>query len=124
GDNEKKAEELFYRAAEYFKNDDLIQAEKYFRLAIELAPSFADAYEGLGVMLGRQERFQEALDLMQKLSEVEPSSVLAHTNMSLYLMRLGKIEEAEEQKSLATVKSFQQFGKEAQSKDILEREKK
>lgn len=32
-------------------------------------------------------------------------------------MKLGKIEEAEEQKSLATVKSFQKFGDEAKSKE-------
>ena len=47
----------------------------------------------------------------------DPSSVLAHTNKSLYLMKLGKIDEAEEQKSLATVKSFQKFGDEAKLKD-------
>ena len=35
-------------------------------------------------------------------------------------MKLGKIEEAEEEKAQATVKSFSHFGKEAQAKKALE----
>jgi tetratricopeptide (TPR) repeat protein len=48
--------------------------------------------------------------------------VMAHTNKSLYLMKLGKIEEAEAEKSLATVKSFAQFGEEAKLKKALSEE--
>lgn len=117
GDSFSKAQDLFHEATECFKNEDLKLAEEKFKLAIKIDPSFADAYESLGVMLGRQERFQEAIDLMKQLSEVDPKSVLAHTNMSLYLMRLGKITEAEEQKSMATIKSFQSFGDEAERKE-------
>ena len=117
GDPKTKALELYYQGTDEFKVDHLTAAEEKFRLAIKLDPTLGDAYEALGVMLGRLERFQEAIDLMQELSVVNPKSVLAHTNMSLYLMKLGKIEEAEEQKSLATVKSFQSFGDEAKNKE-------
>lgn len=124
GNAEAKARELFYEATDHFKDEELMLAEEKFRLALKIDPTFADAYESLGVMLGRQERFQEAIDLMKALSEVNPKSVLAHTNMSLYLMRLGKIPEAEEQKSLATVKSFQSFGDEAKQKEAEDNRKK
>jgi tetratricopeptide (TPR) repeat protein len=117
GDSQSKAKELFYDATEDFKMDSLQSAEIKFRLAIKLDPTFADAYESLGVMLGRLGRFEEAIDLMNKLSEVDDKSILAHTNMSLYLMKMGKIAEAEEQKSLATIKSFQSFGHEAKRKE-------
>lgn len=125
GDNHSKARELFYNAADDFKLERLDEAEKKFRLAIQIDPGFADAYEALGVMLGRLERYQEAIDLMQELSKVDTKSVLAHTNMSLYLMKMGKISEAEEQKSLATIKSFQSFGDEAKKKEVetLKKEK-
>lgn len=116
GNTSSKALELYYQASDDFRYDRLTDAEEKFRLAIKIDPGLADAYESLGVMLGRQERFQEAIDVMKQLSDINPKSVLAHTNMSLYLMRLGKIEEAEEQKSLATVKSFQSFGDEAKRK--------
>ncbi len=118
-----KAEELFYEGSDHFRKDELELAEEKFRLAIKMDPGFADAYESLGVMLGRLERFEEALALMKKLSEVNPKSVLAHTNMSLFLMRLGRIEEAEEHKSLATVKSFQSYGDEAEQKELEEKRK-
>lgn len=123
GSKLEKAQELFYAGTDSFRNDDNTKAEELLRLALKFDPGFADAYEALGVMLGREERFNEAIELMQKLLEVDPASVMAHTNMSLYLMRLGRIEEAEEHKSHATVKSFQKFGEEARVKEELEKRK-
>jgi tetratricopeptide (TPR) repeat protein len=123
GDPKEKSLENFYLGAECFKNNQLHLAESFLKNAIELDPGNADAFESLGVMLGRQERFSEAIDLMDKLAAVDPSSVLANTNKSLYLMRLGKIEEAEQEKSLATIKSFQKFGDEAKLKEKIEQEK-
>lgn len=121
GDRREKAVELFHEASELFKKDNYASAEECLRLAIAIDPTYGDAYESLGVMLGRLERFPEAIELMQHLSEVDPDSVLAHTNMSLYLMRLGKIEEAEAQKSQATLKSFKHFGTEAKLKEEAEK---
>jgi folate-binding protein YgfZ len=124
GKNTDKAEEVFIEATNYFKKDDNEKTEQYFKMAIDLDPHHADSIESLGVLLGRLGRFEEAIEWMKKLSEVKPSSVLAHTNMSVYLMKLGKIEEAEEHKSLAMVKSFQTFGEEAKIKEKLAEEKK
>jgi tetratricopeptide (TPR) repeat protein len=118
-----KAEELFYQASDAFRTDDFDLAESLFRQSLLIDPTFADAYEGLGVMLGRQERFAEAVELMNQLSQVDTDSVLAHTNKSLYLMRMGKIQEAEEEKAQATLKSFKKFGQEAKLKEELEKEK-
>nr|MBA2404408.1 tetratricopeptide repeat protein [Bdellovibrionales bacterium] len=124
GSEVEKSLELYYAALEAFKKDDFITAETNLKQAIELNPKFADAYESLGVILGRLERFPEAIVLMDHLTAVDPSSVLAHTNKSLFLMKMGKIEEAEEQKSLATIKSFQKFGDEAKLKEQIQTEKK
>ena len=124
GDAVEKSRELYYAGTDHFRHDELKEAEDKIRLAIKLDPTFGDAYESLGVMLGRQDRYPEAIELMQKLSDVDPASVLAHTNMSLFLMKMGKITEAEEQKSLATVKSFQMFGAEAKNKEVEEARKK
>lgn len=124
GSREAKSAELFFAGADAFRLDDLSLAEECFRMAIKIDPKNSDAYEALGVMLGRLERFQEAIDLMDELSAVDPDSVMAHTNKSLYLMKLGKIEEAEEEKSKSTLKSFARFGKEADEKRALEEQKK
>ena len=124
GDPKAKALELYYGASDDFKHEKLPEAEEKYRMAIKLDPTLADAYESLGVMLGRLDRYPEAIELMKELSRVNPKSVLAHTNMSLFYMKLGKITEAEEEKSLATVKSFQSFGDEAKSKELEEQRKK
>lgn len=117
GDPESKAQELYDTALTAFRNDDLKLAEDYLRKAIEFHPHFSDAYEALGVMLGRQERYPEAIALMEKLTEVDPDSSMAHTNLSLFLMKVGKIEEAENHKATATLKSFKKFGEEAKVKE-------
>lgn len=117
GRPEEKAQELYDSALEDFRHDQLESAEKKLRQAIQLNPAFADVFESLGVMLGRQERFHEAIDLMEQLIQVDPDSSMAHTNLSLYLMRTGKIEEAENHKSQATLKSFKKFGEEARTKE-------
>ena len=124
GSHAAKSTELFYAGAEAFRVDDLETAERLFRASIKFDPTNSDSYEALGVMLGRLERFQEAIDLMDQLAESDPDSVMSHTNKSLYLMKLGKIEEAEEEKSKATLKSFARFGKEANDKRAKEERQK
>jgi folate-binding protein YgfZ len=116
GTPSEKAKELFYEASDFFLKDNLESAEECFKLSLIQDPTFADSLEALGVLLGRVGRFEEAIAYMKRLAQVDQTSVLAHTNMSLYLMKLGKIEEAEEQKSQATLKSFAKFGEEAKQK--------
>ena len=109
----QRARAIYERGAEAFRENREDRALEIFRKALFYDPCFADAYESLGVILGRQGKYEEALAFMDKLLEVEPHSVMAHTNKSLYLMKLGKIEEAEEEKALATVAGFTQLGKKA-----------
>lgn len=115
-DKNQKAEYYYDYAISLFQNDEEQMALKYLYATIQLKPDFADAYEVIGVILGRHEKYNEGIEYMDKLLAVDESSVMAHTNKSLYLMKLGKIEEAEEQKSMATVKTFERLGKEAAAK--------
>jgi folate-binding protein YgfZ len=118
------ADDLYHFAVEQFHNDDEQSAIDLFQAVISLSPAYADAYESLGVIYGRQEKFEKGIELMDELLSVDSDSVLAHTNKSLFLMKLGKIEEAEEEKGHATFKSFAMFGKEAETKRAQEEAKK
>lgn len=115
-DNKIIANELYELGVEEFHLEHTDNAKNLLRRSIEFDRSFADSYETLGVICGNEGAHQEAIDLMDQLLEVDPDSVMAHTNKSLYFMKMGKIEEAEDEKSLATLASFKMFGKEAQSK--------
>ena len=120
---EQKAHELYAVAVGHFKRGEEGEAIDLLESIITSVPEFPDAYESLGVILGRQGRYEEAVVLMDRLLEVDGSSVMAHTNKSLYFMKMGRIEEAEEEKARATVESFRKLGKEAQDKKNLEERK-
>ncbi|MFZ4712818.1 MAG: hypothetical protein ACOYL6_03850 [Bacteriovoracaceae bacterium] len=120
------AYDILEAASRVFTHENNLGLAKTFLMwGIEIAPDVADLYESLGVILGREEKFLEAIELMDKLSQVDENSVMAYTNKSLYLMKLGKIEEAEAAKATATIKSFAYFGNEAKKKnEALLREEK
>ncbi len=125
GSYQEKAKELYYNAIDLFTVNELNPAiENKLMMAIKFDPSFEDAYESLGVYLGRQKRYEEAIQLMNQLEHINPNLVMTSTNKSLYLANLGKIEEAEEEKSKATLKSFAMFGDEANKKRLEEERKK
>ena len=92
---EEWAKQIELRAVEAFAADREDEAIELYERAIAVCPTSADAYEGLGVILGRHGRYEEAIGLMQRLLEVDPLSVMAHTNLSLYYNQQGRIEDAE-----------------------------
>lgn len=118
---EKFSDDLYSKAVGLFQDGQDNEAIEILYDIIELNPTYTDAYESVGVILGRQERYEDAIELMDQLMVLDDKSVMAHTNKSLYLMKLGKIEEAEEEKAQATLKSFARFGEEAASKKEQER---
>jgi len=94
-DPENWARRLAMRATASFAEDDEEAAMVLFERAIAVCPQYPDPYESLGVILGRHKRYEEAVDLMIRLLDVDPASVMAHTNLSLYYNQLGRIEDAE-----------------------------
>ena len=120
----QKGQELYVCGIDHFKNNREAKAIALLEKSVLLAPNLEDAYESLGVIFGRQGRYEKAVSLMDKLLEINEHSIMAHTNKSLYFMKMGKIREAEEEKALATVKSFQRFGKESENKKMQEESKR
>lgn len=111
-----KAIVLYHRAVDAFRNNEESLAKDLLERAIAIDKTFPDSYESLGVILGRQGKYQEAIEFMDRLLLVDPQSLMAHTNKSLYLMKLGRIEEAEIEKEKAIVKKFEKIGVEGQEK--------
>ena len=111
----EEAKTLYHEAMELFsdtkQNQDHL-VEPLLRDAIRKNPKMADAYETLGVLLSRHERFDEAIELMKKLKEINPDEVMAYSNLSLFYMKKGMIQEAEDEKAAATAASFKKAAKE------------
>ncbi|TDJ05100.1 MAG: tetratricopeptide repeat protein [Deltaproteobacteria bacterium] len=121
-----KALELYHRGVELFQQGDDDMALDLLERSVAIDPTLADAYESLGVILGRLEKYNEAIEWMDRLISVDPTAIMGHTNKSLYLMKLGRIEEAEEEKAKATVKSFESHAKKTEvekvDQELLRRE--
>ena len=110
------AVEVYDLAMDYFLAEDNTNAVHYFKLAIDLNPKFEDAYESLGVLYGRLEKYDLAIELMESLRSLNENALMAYTNLSLYHMKIGNIETAEKFKSEATLLNFKTLGTAAQRK--------
>lgn len=119
GENfDSKVDDIYHAAIELFLKDiDIDLSKSLLGLVISLKKNYSDAYEMLGVIYGREGNYHQAIELMNHLLEIDPDSVLAHTNKSLFYMNLGEIEKAEEEKASATLKTFAYFGKESEEKN-------
>ena len=103
------SKQAYHEALELFASSDEVSdiaAEPLLKKALYLDPSNQDAYEALGVLLSRHERFDEAIELMKRLKELNPDTVMAYTNLSVFYMKKGMIEEAEAEKQEGTLATF------------------
>jgi folate-binding protein YgfZ len=121
-DKKLKAKEKYHEAIMKSQFHDNEAALNLLHEAQKLDPTFSDAYEVEGVIWGQMGEFEKAIHVMEKLLTVHPQSVMAHTNLSLFYMKQGKITEAEDHKTQATLATFQQLGQEAKQKEIQKKE--
>ncbi len=121
------ASDLFEKGIDLFTKDKDEEAKSVFELALRFVPGDVDILESLGALEGRLGNYKRAIELMDELERVNPSSVMASTNKSLFYMKIGDIEKAEEEKAKATVKGFEVAAEDSKKKaesDIKEIERK
>jgi len=105
-DRAERVAALYDRGVRAFAQGNADAALSHLEAALRLDPEHLDAYEAIGVILARTERFHEAIDVFRRLEEVAPDEPLVNTNLSLYYMKIGDKETAETQASIAARKSM------------------
>lgn len=108
---QENAQRFYDEALKLFEADTNDEDETAIHILMEallLAPDFEDAYEALGVILHRHHRVDDAIYFMLKLAALNPNCVMAHTNLSVFYMSQGRIQEAEDEKALANQLEFKQ----------------
>ena len=122
----ERARSLYDAGLKEFAEGSEQKASEQLREAIELDPHFADAYEALGVILSRSDEFDEAIRLMKELERLDPESIMAHSNLSVFYMQKGDKEAAEEEKAKAMSIRMSQLAKEmvSEKEAAEERQKK
>jgi len=104
----QQAEDRYYAALDLMADGKLEEAVTAYRESLTVDPSFTEAMHGLARALQDLQRYDEALVVAQKITELDPDDVLAHTSLSVLYQKKGMIPEAEAEGAKARVLGWKQ----------------
>ncbi len=104
----QKAEDHYYAALDMMADGHLEEAIAAYRASIIADPTFTEAMHGLARALQDLQRYDEAIAVAQRLAEIDPDDVLAHTSLSVLYQKKGMIPEAEAEGAKARVLGWKQ----------------
>ena len=104
----QKAEDYYYAALDLMADGKLEEAVVAYRESLVVDPTFTEAMHGLARALQDLQRYDEAIAVAQRLAELEPDDVLAHTSLSVLYQKKGMIPEAEAEGAKARVLGWKQ----------------
>jgi Flp pilus assembly protein TadD len=99
----QRAEDHYYTALDLLADGNQEQAISELQQSLEDDPNFADAMHALARVLQDANRLDEAITVAQRLAELDPDDILAHTSLSISYQRKGMIEEAEAESNKARI---------------------
>jgi tetratricopeptide (TPR) repeat protein len=98
-----QAEERYYAALDLMADGKLEEAVAAYRESINIDTTFTEAMHGLARALQDLQRYDEAIAVAQKITELDADDVLAHTSLSVLYQKKGMIPEAEAEGAKARV---------------------
>jgi tetratricopeptide (TPR) repeat protein len=82
-------------AVAFVQGGKLAEAERHYRKALAGRPT-AETHNGLGYVLARQNRTEEAVAEYRTAIEIDPNYTPAYNNLADALVRIGRLAEAED----------------------------
>ena len=104
----QQAEDHYYAALDLMADGKLDDAVAAYRESLAVDPTFTEAMHGLARALQDLQRYDEAIVVAQKITELDPDDVLAHTSLSVLYQKKGMIPEAEAEGAKARVLGWKQ----------------
>ncbi len=104
----QQAEDHYYAALDLMSDGHLEGAVAAYQESLTADPTFTEAMHGLARALQDLQRYDEAIAVAQRLAEIEPDDVLAHTSLSVLYQKKGMIPEAEAEGAKARVLGWKQ----------------
>jgi len=104
----ERAESHYYAALDNVAEGRDEKAIEEYRQSLAADPTFTDALHGLSRALENLNRFDEAIEVSDRLAARDPDDVLAHTRLSILYQRKGMIPEAEAEANKARVLGWKQ----------------
>jgi tetratricopeptide (TPR) repeat protein len=102
------AEDHYYAALDLVAEGHHEQAVAEYQKSLAADPNFTDALHGLSRALQDLNRLDEAIEVSQRISELDPDDVLAHTSLSILYQKKGMVPEAEAEGNKARVLGWKQ----------------
>jgi len=102
------AEDHYYAALDLMAEGDLEKALIEYRESLAADPEFTEAMHGLARALQDLQRYDEAIEVANKIAGIDPDDVLAHTSLSVLYQKKGMIAEAEAEGAKARVLGWKQ----------------
>lgn len=104
----EQAEHHYYAALDLVLEGHHEQAVEEYRRALTADPKFTDALHGLSRALQDLSRFDDAIEVSKRISEIDPDDILAHTSLSILYQKKGMVPEAEAEGNKARVLGWKQ----------------
>ncbi len=104
----QKAEDHYYAALDLMADGKLDAAVAAYQESLTADPSFTEAMHGLARALQDLQRYDDAIAVANRLAEIDPDDVLAHTSLSVLYQKKGMIPEAEAEAAKARVLGWKQ----------------
>ena len=107
-DPRQKAEDYYYAALDHFAEGNHERALEDYRKSVAADPTFTEALHGMARTLQDLERLDEAIEVANKIAEIDPDDILAHTSLSVLYQKKGMVPEAEAEANKARVLGWKQ----------------
>jgi Flp pilus assembly protein TadD len=99
----QKAEDHYYAALDLVTEGEHERALAEYQKSLDADPSFTEAMHGMARALQDLNRLDEAIAMANRIAELDPDDVLAHTSLSVLYQKKGMIPEAEAEGNKARV---------------------
>ena len=107
-DSRQRAEDHYYAALDFLADGERERALAEYEKSVETDPSFTEAMHGQAKVLQDLNRLDEAIAVANRIAEIDPDDVLAHTSLSVIYQKKGMIPEAEAEANKARILGWKQ----------------
>ena len=104
----QKAEDHYYAALDLVSEGEQERALDEYRKSLDADPVFTEAMHGMARTLQDLNRLDEAIAVANRIAELDPDDVLAHTSLSVLYQKKGMIPEAEAEANKARILGWKQ----------------
>ncbi len=104
----QKAEDHYYAALDLVLEGEQEQALAEYQKSVAADPTFTEAMHGMCRALQDLDRLDEAIVVANRIAELDPDDILAHTSLSVIYQKKGMVPEAEAEGNKARVLGWKQ----------------